>query len=139
MKISFDFSHVARLMICNYHRLNVRSFLQGSSARLVHPGEHAITKRDPLYTVHMSGFLSFRITNLIIMFWISRQTLCFPKTAGMTKARLLQLKLIHIFARAISLIKKLEIKKTKSTLIISVLKVVNYVALISSIFKFFIN
>ena len=139
MKISFDFSHVARLMICNYHRLNVRSFLQGSSARLVHPGEHAITKRDPLYTVHMSGFLSFRTTNLIIMFWISRQTLCFPKTAGMTKARLLQLKLIHIFARAISLIKKLEIKKTKSTLIISVLKVVNYVALISSIFKFFIN
>ena len=40
-----------------------------------------------------------------------------------TKAKLLQLKLIHIFARAILLMKKLEIEKTKPTFIISVLKV----------------
>ena len=39
------------------------------------------------------------------------------------KAKLLQLKLIQVFARAILLMKKLEIEKTKSTLIISVLKV----------------
>ena len=36
---------------------------------------------------------------------------------------LLQLKLTHIFARTILLMKKLEIEKTKSTFIISVLKV----------------
>ena len=41
-----------------------------------------------------------------------------------SKAKSLQLKLIHIFARAISLMKKLEIEKTKPTFIISVLKVV---------------
>ena len=35
--------------------------------------------------------------------------------------------------------KKLEIVKTKPTLIISVLKVEYYVALVSSIFNFFIN
>ena len=39
------------------------------------------------------------------------------------KAKLLQLKLIRIFARAILLMKKLEIEKTKSTFITSVLKV----------------
>ena len=39
------------------------------------------------------------------------------------EANLLQLKLIHIFARAILLMKKSEIEKTKSTFIISVLKV----------------
>ena len=39
------------------------------------------------------------------------------------KAKLLQLTLIHILARAILLMKKLEIEKTKSTFIISVLKV----------------
>jgi hypothetical protein len=40
-----------------------------------------------------------------------------------TKAKLLQLKLLHIFARAIFLMKKLEIEKTKPTFIISSLKV----------------
>ena len=40
-----------------------------------------------------------------------------------TKAKLLQLKLIQIFARAILLMKKLEIEKTKPTFITSVLKV----------------
>ena len=40
-----------------------------------------------------------------------------------TKAELLQLKLIHLFARELLLMKKLEIKKTKPTFIISVLKV----------------
>ena len=39
------------------------------------------------------------------------------------KAKLLQLKLVHIFARAILLMKTLEIEKTKPTFIISVLKV----------------
>ena len=39
------------------------------------------------------------------------------------KAELLQLKLIHLFARKLFLMKKLEIKKTKPTFIISVLKV----------------
>ena len=39
------------------------------------------------------------------------------------QAKLLQLKLIHIFARAILLMKKLEIEKTKPSFIISVLKV----------------
>jgi ABC-type iron transport system FetAB permease component len=42
-----------------------------------------------------------------------------------TKAKLLQLKLIHIFARATLLMKKLKIEKTKPTFIISVLKVDN--------------
>ena len=37
-----------------------------------------------------------------------------------TKAKLLQLKLIHIFARAILLMKKLEIEKTKPTFISSI-------------------
>ena len=55
------------------------------------------------------------------------------------KAKLLQLKLIHIFARAILLMKKLEIEKTKPTFIISVLKVEYQVALVSSIFNFFIS
>ena len=41
----------------------------------------------------------------------------------MSKAKLLHLKLVHIFARAILLMKKLEIEKTKPTFIISVLKV----------------
>ena len=41
----------------------------------------------------------------------------------MAKAKSLQLKLIHIFARAILLMKKLEIEKTKPTFIILVLKV----------------
>ena len=41
----------------------------------------------------------------------------------MLKAKSLQLKLIPIFARAILLPKKLEIKETKPTPIISVLKV----------------
>ena len=39
------------------------------------------------------------------------------------KAKLLQLTLIQIFARAILLLKKLETEKTESTLIGSVLKV----------------
>ena len=42
---------------------------------------------------------------------------------GQPKAKLLQLKLIHIFARAILLMKMLEFEKTTSTSIISVLKV----------------
>jgi hypothetical protein len=57
----------------------------------------------------------------------------------LSKAKLLQLKLIHIFARAILLMKKLEIEKTKPTFIISVLKVEYQVALVSSIFNFFIS
>ena len=39
------------------------------------------------------------------------------------KAKLLQLKLIHIFARAILLMKKLEIEKTKPIFTTSFLKV----------------
>ena len=42
---------------------------------------------------------------------------------NINKAKLLQLKLIHVFARAILLMIKLEIEKTKFTFIISVLKV----------------
>ena len=57
----------------------------------------------------------------------------------MFKDKLLQLKLIHIFARAILLMKKLEIEKTKPTFIISVLIVEYYVALISLISSFFTN
>jgi hypothetical protein len=56
-----------------------------------------------------------------------------------TKAKLLQLKLIHIFAREILPMKKLEIEKTKSTFIVSVLKVEYWLALVSSTFNFFIN
>ena len=40
-----------------------------------------------------------------------------------SKAELLQLKLIHLFARELLLIKKLQIEKTKPTFILSVLKV----------------
>ena len=47
----------------------------------------------------------------------------FEKEHLSTKAKLLQLKLIHIFARGILLKKKLEIEKTKPTFLISVLKV----------------
>ena len=43
-----------------------------------------------------------------------------------TKAELLQLKLIHLFARATILMKNKEIKKTKPTFIISLLKVEYY-------------
>ena len=39
------------------------------------------------------------------------------------KAKLLLLKLIHLFAREVLLVQKLEIEKTKPTFIISVLKV----------------
>ena len=39
-------------------------------------------KRGLLKTVHRSGFLTFRITNLIYRFWISCQALCLSKTAG---------------------------------------------------------
>ena len=42
---------------------------------------------------------------------------------ALAKAELLQLKLIHLFASELLLMKKLEIEKTKPTLIISVLKV----------------
>jgi hypothetical protein len=44
------------------------------------------------------------------------------KKINIHKGKLLQLKLIHIFARAILLVKMLEIEKTKPTFIISVLK-----------------
>ena len=60
------------------------------------------------------------------------------------KAKLLQLKLIHIFARAILLIKKLEIEKTKLTFIISVLKVeysvdsVKHTVLLKVLFQIFL-
>ena len=39
------------------------------------------------------------------------------------KAEFLQLKLIHLFARELLQIKKLEIEKTKHTFIVSILKV----------------
>jgi hypothetical protein len=55
------------------------------------------------------------------------------------KAELLQLKLIHLFASELLLMKKLEIEKTKSTFVISVLKVEYLVVLVSSISSFFIN
>ena len=58
---------------------------------------------------------------------------------GSSKAKLLQLKLIDIFVRAILLKKKLEIQNTKPAFIISVLKVDYFVALVSSIFNFFID
>ena len=54
----------------------------------------------------------------------------------LAKTKLLQLKLIHRFANAILLMKNLEIKKTKPTFILSVLKVEYQVALVSSIFNF---
>ena len=57
----------------------------------------------------------------------------------LTKAELLQLKLIHLFARDILLIKRLEIGKTKPTFIISVLKVEYKVVLVSSISNLFSN
>ena len=57
----------------------------------------------------------------------------------LARTKLLQLKLIHKFANAILLMKNLEIKKTKPTFIISVLKVEYSVALVFSIFNFFIN
>ena len=55
------------------------------------------------------------------------------------KAKLLQLKLLQIFARDIFLMKKLEIEKTKPTFIISVLKVEYQVVLVSSISNSFID
>ena len=42
-----------------------------------------------------------------------------------SKAELLLLKLLHLFARDVLVMKKLEIEKTKATFIISVLKIVN--------------
>ena len=58
------------------------------------------------------------------------------------KAKLLQegiFFLIHLFARDILIMKKLEIEKTKPTFIISVLKVEQCVVLVSSISNFFTN
>ena len=63
-------------------------------------------------------FLHFQ--NIII--WISNAEIL-KKAVWRPKAKLLQLKLIHIFARAILSMKKLESEKTKPTFIISVLKV----------------
>ena len=51
----------------------------------------------------------------------------------------MQLKRIHIFARELFIMKKLEIEKTKPTFIISVLKVEYQVVLVSSISNFFTN
>ena len=45
--------------------------------------------------------------------------------------------LIHLFARYVLVMKKLEIKKTKPTFIISVIKVEYQVVLVSSISNFF--
>ena len=59
--------------------------------------------------------------------------------AYLTKAELLLLKLIHLLARELFLMKKLEIEKTKPTLIISVLKVEYTVILVSWISNFFID
>ena len=59
-----------------------------------------------------------------------------------TKAELLQegiFFLIHLFARDVLLMKKLEIKKTKPTFIISVLKVEYQMVLVSLISNFFDN
>ena len=56
------------------------------------------------------------------------------------KAELLQegiFFLIHLFAREVLVMKKLEIKKTKPTLMISVLKVEYWVVLVCSISNFF--
>ena len=56
------------------------------------------------------------------------------------KAELLQegiFFLIHLFAKDVLLMKKLEIKKTKPTLMISVLKVEYWVVLVCSISNFF--
>ena len=47
----------------------------------------------------------------------------FTLFSNLHKDKLLQLKLIHIFVRAILLMKKMEIEKTKPTFIRSVLKV----------------
>ena len=41
-------------------------------------------KRGPLKKVHRKRFLTFRITNFICGFWISRQALYSPKIAGRT-------------------------------------------------------
>ena len=57
----------------------------------------------------------------------------------LARTKLLQLKLIHEFANAILLMKNLEIKKTKPTFMVSVLKVEYQVALVFLIFNFFIN
>ena len=58
------------------------------------------------------------------------------------KAELLQegiFFLIHLFARAVLVMKKLEIEKNKPTFFVSVLKVEYYVVLVSSISNFFIT
>ena len=48
------------------------------------------------------------------------QSTCTPNIEHRSKAELLQLKLIHLFASELLLMKKLEIEKTKPTFIISV-------------------
>ena len=55
------------------------------------------------------------------------------------KAELLQLKLIHLFARELFLMKTFEIEQTKTTFITSILKVECQGVLVSSISNFFIN
>ena len=47
----------------------------------------------------------------------------YHRIIGVTKAKLVLLKLLHLFARDVLVMKKLEIEKTKPTLILSVLKV----------------
>ena len=59
-----------------------------------------------------------------------------------SKAELLQdgiFFLVHLFARDVLLMKKLEIEKTKPTFIVPVLKVDKWVVLVSSISNFFTN
>ena len=107
---------------------------------------------DSVLTALNDGCQVSFVDNFMVNFWSILGTILW-KTLGQfqdnflrqylsvaqSKAKLLQLKLIHIFARAILLMKKLEIEKTKPTYIISVLKVVYWVALVSSIFNIFIN
>ena len=62
-----------------------------------------------------------------------------PIFFDVTKAELLLLKLIHLFASELLSMKKLEIEKTKHTFIITILRVEYQVVLVSSISNFFTN
>ena len=66
----------------------------------------------------------------------------FLQIPSSSKAELLQEGIffhIHLFAREVLVMKKLGIEKTKTTFIISVLKVEYWVVLVSSISNFFTN
>ena len=100
------------LLIFNYFQNYARYF----SIRQKLSIENYITNMSSAFL--FDSFLSLRDQIRSLVGW-----LLLIYREGVSHLSELKIKLIHLFAKAILLMKKLEIKKTKPTFIISVLKV----------------